>query len=84
MYVISQDVINKIMAEASEDLQHQDFLSRCQELEGHYCEVMENLSPEDREVIDSYFLACCQVQLDLLRVAYRRGKQDKYNPFLQF
>ena len=84
MYVVSQDVLNQIMTEASEDLQHQAFLSRCQELEGPYCEVMEKLSPEDREVIDNYFLACCQMQLDLLRVAYRRGKQDKYNPFLQF
>ena len=75
MYVISQDVLKKIMAEASEDLQHQSFLSRCQELEELYCEVMQRLSPEDREVIDSYFLACCQMQLDLLRVAYRRGKR---------
>ena len=84
MYVLSQDVLKKIMAEASEDNQHQSFLSRCQELEEFYFEVMQRLSPEDREVIDSYFFACCQMQLDLLRVAYRRGKQDKYLIYPQY
>lgn len=84
MYVISQDILKKIMAEAATDRQHQSFLFHCKELEEAYSAVMERLSPEDREVIDSYFLACCQMQLDLLRVAYRCGKQDKYFPYLQY
>ena len=83
MYVISKDVLKKIMSEASEDLQHQTFLSQCQELEKSYSEVMQKLSPEDREVIDSYFLACSQMQLDLLRVACRCGKRDKYTLYPQ-
>lgn len=45
---------------------------------------MENLSPEDREVIDSYFLACCQMQLDLLRVAYRCGSRGIFTPYANF
>lgn len=84
MYVVSQDVLAKIMAEAEKDPQHRTFLARCQELEECYGEVMERLSPEDREVIDSYFLACCQIQLDLLRVAYRCGKRDKCTLYPQF
>ena len=76
MHPQSTEIINKVMAASKRDSQHQMLLARCMELEPAYGRVMLELSPEEREVIDAYFLACTQMQLDLLRIAYACGRHS--------
>ena len=78
MYVVSETLIHQVLKEAGKDEEHQIFLQRCREVEAVYSRVMETLSEEDRTVIDSYFLASCQVQMDLLRIAYRCGMRGMF------
>ena len=78
MYVLSDNILMQIMREAQADPDHQMLLKRCQELETAYCAVMEALPEAERMIVDDYFVASCQMQLDLLRVAYRCGMRGMF------
>lgn len=81
MYLVSKEIIRQIMTSAQQDQEHQMLLARCLELEESYRRVILDLSEDDREIIDAYFLACTQMQLDLLRVAYTCGTCSR-NPWI--
>lgn len=67
-------ILLRVMASAKHDREHQVLISRCRELEALYANIMETLSPEQREIIDSYFVSCSQVDFNLIRLAYQCGR----------
>lgn len=64
----------QVMEEAKHDLEHQMLLAHCRELEKDYSVVMEELTPYQRDIIDTYLLACSRLDYRMMQLSYRCGQ----------
>lgn len=73
---MSNAILAQILSYAKNDPTYTQLLARCHELEESYTDIMVELSPEQREIIDSYFLSCTQLDFHMMESAYRLGRSS--------
>ena len=67
--------MDAVHALAGEDQWYQELNEKRLALQGEYEQLLESLSPEQRELITSYQCYCEEMQFQKIRLAYFLGKK---------
>lgn len=76
MNMWDQAILSQVMSLAQKDADYQSLLCRCRELEEFYCRVMEELSPDQRDAIDTYFFSCSELNFRIITLAFHWGQSS--------